>query len=179
MDYKNTLNLPKTEFPMKANLPLKEPEIQSLWDEKKLYSSIQRARQGAPVFILHDGPPYANGSIHIGTALNKILKDIVVRFRTLQGYRSPYVPGWDCHGLPIELKTIENMGIQRHQVDPVELRQQCKEYALKYVDLQRKEFKRLGVSIGTTLILPLTRNTKPMKLKFSGKWQEKGSFTGA
>ena len=146
MSYKETLNLPKTDFPMKANLPEREPEIEELWDEKNLYGAMREKGRGKKKFILHDGPPYANGDIHIGTALNKILKDIVVRYATMRGYDSPYVPGWDCHGLPIELKAIESLGIKRHDVGPVELRKKCREYALKYVDIQRKEFKRLGVT---------------------------------
>lgn len=146
MNYKDTLNLPRTGFPMKADLPVREPEIQSLWDEKDLYGCLRKKSEGRTKFILHDGPPYANGDIHMGTALNKVLKDIVVRYMTMRGYDAPYVPGWDCHGLPIELKAIDSLGIKRHEISPIDLRDKCKEYALKYVDIQRGQFKRLGVS---------------------------------
>ncbi|HHY38267.1 MAG TPA: isoleucine--tRNA ligase [Clostridia bacterium] len=145
MDYSKTLNLPQTEFAMKANLPVKEPLIQEIWEKKGLYKTLMDRRKGRPVFILHDGPPYANGDIHMGTAFNKILKDIVVKFANMKGYCSPYVPGWDTHGLPIELQAIRALGIDRHAQSPVELRRRCKEFALKYVDIQRKQFKRLGV----------------------------------
>ncbi len=145
MDYKHTLNLPKTDFPMRANLPKREPEIQKFWDDIGLYRKTREHRRGREKFILHDGPPYANGDIHMGHALNKILKDIVVRFATMEGYDAPYVPGWDTHGLPIELKAIKDLGLDRHEVGPVELRRRCKEYALKYKDIQLKQFVRLGV----------------------------------
>lgn len=145
LSYKETLNLPKTKFPMKADLPHREPDIEAMWEEKNLYRAIRKKRCTSKKFILHDGPPYANGHIHIGHALNKVLKDIVVRYATMRGFDSPYVPGWDCHGLPIELKALDSLGIQRHEVSPVELRTKCREYALKYVDVQRNEFKRLGV----------------------------------
>ncbi|MEW6724294.1 MAG: isoleucine--tRNA ligase [Bacillota bacterium] len=145
MDYRATLNLPKTEFPMKANLPQREPVIQQQWDEQNLYELVARERAGRPKFILHDGPPYANGDIHIGTALNKILKDIVVKFATMRGYDSPYVPGWDTHGLPIELRTLKEGKMRREEVSPVELRERCADYARKYIDIQREQFKRLGV----------------------------------
>jgi len=145
LSYKETLNLPKTKFSMKADLRHREPDIEAMWEEKDLYRAIREKRCNGKKFILHDGPPYANGDIHIGHALNKVLKDIVVRYATMRGYDSPYVPGWDCHGLPIELKALDSLGIQRHEVSPVELRNKCREYALKYVDVQRNEFKRLGV----------------------------------
>jgi len=146
LNYRDSLNLPRTDFPMKADLAEREPEIESLWDQRNLYRSIREKGRGKKRFILHDGPPYANGDIHMGTALNKVLKDIVVRFQTMRGYDAPYVPGWDCHGLPIELKAIESLGIKRHDISPVDLRERCKEYALKYVEVQKKQFKRLGVS---------------------------------
>jgi len=146
-DYQSTLQLPKTDFPMRANLPQREPEMLKYWEENNFYQQLQQdgLEQDRPVFILHDGPPYANGHIHIGTALNKILKDIVIRSRSLDGYRVPYVPGWDTHGLPIELRAIKDLGVDRNKVSPVELREKCREYALKYVDIQREEFKRLGI----------------------------------
>lgn len=145
MDYGNTLNLLKTEFPMRGNLPNKEPEIQAWWDEIDIYRMVQEKQKGKPKFILHDGPPYANGDIHIGHALNKILKDFIVRMKTMQGYDAPYVPGWDTHGLPIEHAVIKNEKIDRHQVGPVEFRNRCRDYALKYVENQKGQFKRLGV----------------------------------
>lgn len=143
--YNETLNLPKTDFPMRGNLPQKEPEILDKWAEMDIYQVVQEANQGKPSFILHDGPPYANGNIHLGHTLNKVLKDIIVKYRTQNGYDSPYVPGWDTHGLPIEQQAIKALGLNRHATHPVEFRRHCKEYALKYVDLQREQFKRLGV----------------------------------
>lgn len=145
MDYNKTLNLPVTDFPMRASLPQREPEMAKKWDEDGLYKEIIRRREGKPQYILHDGPPYANGDVHLGTALNKVLKDMVVRYKNLAGYRSDYVPGWDTHGLPIERKALQKLGIDRSKVSPVELRERCREFALQYVDSQRSEFKRLGV----------------------------------
>jgi len=141
MDYKNTLNLPETQFSMKANLPVKELEILKFWEDKRIYEKIIESRKGSPMFVLHDGPPYANGHIHMGTALNKILKDIVVKSRTMMGFLSPYVPGWDCHGLPIEHNVEKEMGV----TDKATTRKACRDYATKYIDIQRNEFKRLGV----------------------------------
>ena len=145
MDWSKTLNLPRTEFPMRANLPQKEPEILEFWDKINLYGLVQRKTAGRPKFILHDGPPYANGHIHLGHALNKILKDIIVKYHSMNGFDAPYVPGWDTHGLPIEQQAIKTLGINRHAMDPVEFRRHCKDYALRFVDIQRDEFKRLGV----------------------------------
>ncbi|MCL6635330.1 MAG: class I tRNA ligase family protein, partial [Peptococcaceae bacterium] len=145
MDYSQTLNLPRTGFPMRANLPEREPEILKFWDEIDIYRKVQEKNSGRPKFILHDGPPYANGHIHLGTALNKILKDIVVKFHSMAGYDAPYVPGWDTHGLPIEQQAIKTFGLNRHGIHPLEFRKKCKEFALKFVDIQREEFKRLGV----------------------------------
>jgi isoleucyl-tRNA synthetase len=145
MDYGKTLNLPKTGFPMRGNLPQREPEIMQFWDDIDIYRKVQQKNSGKPKFILHDGPPYANGHIHLGHTLNKVLKDIVVKFHSMAGYDAPYVPGWDTHGLPIEQQAIKNLGINRHAVDAVEFRQKCKDYAMKFVDIQREEFKRLGV----------------------------------
>jgi len=145
MDYSKTLNLPTTEFPMRANLPQREPEIGRFWDEIEVYQLVQAKNAGRPKFILHDGPPYANGHIHLGTSLNKILKDIVVKFKSMDGYNAPYVPGWDTHGLPIEQQAIKQLKIKRSELSPVEFRRMCREYALKFVDIQRAEFKRLGV----------------------------------
>ncbi|RQD73114.1 MAG: isoleucine--tRNA ligase, partial [Candidatus Syntrophonatronum acetioxidans] len=145
MEYKDTLNLPKTDFPMRANLPNREPEILKYWEDINLYETVQKSREGKKKFILHDGPPYANGDIHMGTALNKVLKDIVVKYKTMKGFDSPFVPGWDTHGLPIEHQIIKTKKINRHEVGDLEFRQECKNYALKYVDVQRDQFKRLGV----------------------------------
>lgn len=142
---KKTLNLPQTEFSMKAKLSVKEPEILAKWINMKLYSKIQEARKNAPVFVLHDGPPYANGNIHLGTALNKILKDFIIKTKTMQGYRAPYLPGWDCHGLPIEIKVDQLLGDKKKNMSQLEIREECRKYAEKYVSIQREQFRRLGV----------------------------------
>jgi isoleucyl-tRNA synthetase len=142
---KGTLNLPKTEFAMKANLPQNEPARLAAWDKSGLYEQIRKAREGAPKYILHDGPPYANGAIHLGHALNKCIKDFVVKTKTMAGFDAPYVPGWDCHGLPIEIKVDEKLGGKKLEMDPVAVRKACREYAAKFIDLQRSQFKRLGV----------------------------------
>ncbi len=144
MDYKDTLNLPKTPFPMKGNLAKREPEIQKQWDEIGLYERIIEESEDRPLFILHDGPPYANGDIHVGTAYNKILKDIIVKYKTMRGFKSPYVPGWDCHGLPTEHEVTKRLGPDA-RVSTLELRRKCREYALKFVKRQAEQFKRLGV----------------------------------
>jgi len=145
-DLKSTLNLPKTDFAMKANLPVNEPKILARWDEMRLYDKIRQARSGRPIYVLHDGPPYANGLIHLGTALDKCLKDFVVKSKNMAGYDAPYVPGWDCHGLPIEIKVDESLGRKKLEMDPLQVRQACRKYAEKYVGLQREQFQRLGVS---------------------------------
>jgi isoleucyl-tRNA synthetase len=142
---KATLNLPQTAFPMKANLPVNEPLRLAAWKQSDLYGQIRRASAGRPRYILHDGPPYANGAIHLGHALNKTLKDFVVKTRTMAGYDAPYVPGWDCHGLPIEIKVDEQLGRKKLEMDPVQVRRACREYAQKYLDLQREQFIRMGV----------------------------------
>ncbi len=146
MDYSKTLNLPQTEFPMRANLPEREPQMLSYWSDENIYAKKVARNQGKAKFVLHDGPPYANGNIHIGTALNKILKDIIVKYKSLQGFEAPYVPGWDTHGLPIEHAAIKILGLNRHELNPLDLRRECKQYALKCLDMQREDFKRLGVS---------------------------------
>lgn len=145
MDYSKTVNLPKTDFPMKADLPNREPGIQAIWDEIDLYKLILEKPSPLGSYILHDGPPYSNGDIHIGHALNKLLKDFVVRHAAMKGYRSPYIPGWDNHGLPIEQKVSENFRKKHQQVSLVEMRKACREYAAKWVGIQREQFKRLGV----------------------------------
>ncbi len=140
-NYKETLNLPRTDFPMKANLAAREPEMLRTWEEKRLYQEIQKSRQGRELFVLHDGPPFANGDVHMGTALNKILKDFVVKSQTMLGKRAPYVPGWDCHGLPIEYKVVK----ESRELSPLEVRKKCEAFARKFIDIQRAQFKRLGV----------------------------------
>src|SRR5438067_3874335 len=140
-NYKDTLNLPRTEFPMKANLAAREPEMLRAWEETHLYRQIQKSREGRELFVLHDGPPFANGDVHMGTALNKILKDFVVKSQTMLGKRAPYVPGWDCHGLPIEYKVVK----ESRELSPLEVRKKCEEFARKYINIQREQFKRLGV----------------------------------
>jgi isoleucyl-tRNA synthetase len=147
MDYKATLNLPKTDFPMKANLPQREPEMLARWEQERLYERIQEQGKKEPRkrFVLHDGPPYANGRIHIGHALNKILKDIIIKSKTMAGFHVPYVPGWDCHGLPIEHQVMKDLGDKKKDLDAAAIRKLCRDYAEKYVAIQRDEFKRLGV----------------------------------
>jgi len=144
-DYKQTLNLPQTDFPMKANLAGREPEMLKRWDEMGLYRQLRASRQGKPKYVLHDGPPYANGDIHIGHAVNKILKDIIVKSKSMAGFDAPYVPGWDCHGLPIELQVEKKIGKAGEKVNPAVFRKACREYAAKQVDGQRADFRRLGV----------------------------------
>ena len=138
-DLKNTLNLPRTAFPMKANLPQNEPKQLAEWEAADLYGRIQQARAGAPTYVLHDGPPYPTGTIHLGTALNKILKDMVVKSKTMAGFRSPYVPGWDCHGLPIETQVEKELG-GKGKVTPGEFRRKCREFATRYVEQHRRDF---------------------------------------
>ncbi len=146
MDYKDTLNLPRTHFPMRANLPQNEPLQVAKWESGKIYFKILEANKGEKKYILHDGPPYANGNIHLGHALNKILKDIIVKYKNMTGYPAPYIPGWDCHGLPIELQIEKNIGrAKKKELSKVEIRRLCREYAEKYISIQREEFKRLGV----------------------------------
>jgi len=145
MEYKDTLNLPKTSFKMKANLSQKEPEILKNLEEQNIYQKIRDKYKGQPLYILHDGPPYANGDIHVGQAFNKIMKDIVIKYKTMKGFDAPYVPGWDCHGLPIEYQLFKTLGLGKHQIDHVKFRKKARAYANKYIERQKKEFKRLGV----------------------------------
>jgi isoleucyl-tRNA synthetase len=144
-DYGKSLNLPQTDFPMRANLPQREPEFLKKWEDMDIYNKQLKKAEGKPSFILHDGPPYANGGIHLGTTLNKVLKDIVVKYKSMSGYHTPYVPGWDTHGLPIEQRAIKELGLKRHEVGPVVFREACEGFAMKYLDVQRESFKRLGV----------------------------------
>ena len=144
-NYNETIQLPQTEFPMRGNLPAREPEILARWEKEGLYKTLMARNKGKKPFILHDGPPYANGDIHMGHALNKILKDIIVRYKNLAGFYAPYIPGWDTHGLPIEQQAIKKLGINRHEAGPVKFRQACREFALQNVENQKEQFKRLGV----------------------------------
>ena len=145
VDYGKTLHLPETEFPMRGNLPKREPEFIKFWEDNKIYEKRLAKNKGKKSFILHDGPPYANGKLHIGHALNKTLKDIVMKYKTMQGHYTPYIPGWDTHGLPIEHAVIKNTGLNRHEMSPLDLRNQCREYALNCVEEQKKDFIRFGV----------------------------------
>jgi isoleucyl-tRNA synthetase len=145
MEYKDTLNLPKTDFPMKGNLPQREPEFLQKWQNADLYRLIREKSKGMPKYILHDGPPYANGNIHIGHALNKTLKDFIVKYKTMRGFDSGYVPGWDCHGLPVEHALFKELKINKYQIDQVSFRKKAHDYAMKFVGIQKEEFKRLGV----------------------------------
>ncbi len=145
LDLKKTVNLPRTDFPMKANLPQNEPKILAQWDQTRLYDRIRKESAGRPMYVLHDGPPYANNRIHSGTAFNKVLKDFIVKSKTMAGFDSPYVPGWDCHGLPIEIRVDNELGPRKAKMTVSQIREECRKYALKWVDIQREDFRRLGV----------------------------------
>ncbi|MFC1671373.1 isoleucine--tRNA ligase [Spirochaetota bacterium] len=145
MDYSKTINLPATDFPMKANLPNREPETLKIWEDEKIYKKIMESRKDSDTFILHDGPPYANGHIHLGHALNKILKDIIIKHKTMMGFKAPYVPGWDCHGLPIELAVTKKLKKKAREMSTVDIRNDCRKFAKDFVNIQMEEFKRLGV----------------------------------
>jgi isoleucyl-tRNA synthetase len=145
LDLKSSINLPKTDFPMKANLPQNEPKALARWEQMRIYEQIRAARAGAKRYVLHDGPPYTSGPIHLGTALNKCLKDFVVKSKTMAGFDAPYVPGWDCHGLPIEIKVDQMLGGKKLQMRPLDVRLECRKFAQKFLDLQREQFKRIGV----------------------------------
>jgi isoleucyl-tRNA synthetase len=145
IDLKSTLNLPKTDFPMKARLPEREPEQLAAWEQAGLYRRILKARSGAPLFVLHDGPPYPTGEIHLGTGLNKVLKDMIVKSKTMAGFQSPYIPGWDCHGLPIETQVEKKLGGKTTTVDAAQFRRMCREFAARYVEIHKREFRRLGI----------------------------------
>ena len=139
-EWKDTVNLPRTDFPMKANLPATEPEALARWTTTDLYGKIQRAREGRPKFVLHDGPPYANGKIHIGTALNKILKDLVVKSKSMAGFDAPYIPGYDCHGLPIELQVDRELGAKKRELSVADFRRACRSYAERFISVMSDEF---------------------------------------
>ncbi len=174
-DYNETIHLPQTDFPMRASLPKREPELLNGEYETSTYKKIMERNAGKPGFILHDGPPYANGDIHIGTALNKILKDMIVRYKNMTGFQAPYIPGWDTHGLPIESAILKNKKIKRDELSDVEFRDKCREYALSYVDRQRAEFQRLGV-IGDwdDPYLTLKPEFEAEQIRVFGKMAEKG-----
>src|SRR5579885_499957 len=144
-EWKDTVNLPRTDFPMKANLPTSEPKMLARWGAMNLYAKIQARRQGAKKYILHDGPPYANGNIHMGTALNKILKDLVVKSHSMAGFDSPYVVGYDCHGLPIELQVDRELGPKKREMSIADFRRACRAYANRFIDAMTQQFERLGI----------------------------------
>jgi isoleucyl-tRNA synthetase len=178
MDYKDTLNLPKTSFPMRANLPQNEPKLVEKWEKDHVYFEMLEANEGKPKFILHDGPPYANGNIHIGHALNKVLKDIIVKYRAMTGQVAPYVPGWDCHGLPIELQVEKNIGrTKKLAMSKAEVRRLCREYAEKYISIQREEFKRLGI-LGDWQepYLTMTPSYEAQEIRELGKFAASGAL---
>ncbi|MGZ6248867.1 MAG: class I tRNA ligase family protein, partial [Syntrophales bacterium] len=141
MDYKDTLNLPKTDFPMRANLSRKEPELLKMWEAMNIYEKIRQALKGRKTYILHDGPPYANGNIHLGTALNKVIKDMVIKSKNMSGFDSIYVPGWDCHGLPIEHQVEKELGAKKDKMSHADIRRFCRTFAEKFVGIQREQFK--------------------------------------
>ncbi|EKD39105.1 MAG: hypothetical protein ACD_75C00508G0003, partial [uncultured bacterium] len=145
MDYRDTLNLPQTGFNMKANLAQKEPIALKLWEQEQLYQRIQETAKDKPLFVLHDGPPYANGNIHLGTAFNKILKDIILRSKRMTGFNAPYIPGWDCHGLPIEHNVDIELGDKKKSIPKLSKRSACRKYAQKWIKIQKDQFRRLGV----------------------------------
>ena len=175
-DYNSTLNLPKTDFPMRGGLPKSEPQTLERWNEEKVYDKLMEKNEGKPLYVLHDGPPYANGNIHLGTALNKVLKDIIVRSKNMSGFKSPYVPGWDTHGLPTELKARAKAGVDNSTtISDVELRRICREFALSYLDDQRSQFRRLGV-LGEwdNPYVTLTRDFEATQIEVFAKMASKG-----
>ncbi|GAB2553448.1 isoleucine--tRNA ligase [Gracilibacillus alcaliphilus] len=174
MDYKQTLKMPKTDFPMRGNLPNKEPKLQEKWEEEKLYERVQQRTEGRPLFILHDGPPYANGDIHMGHALNKVLKDFIIKYKSMAGYHAPYVPGWDTHGLPIE-QALAKKKVNRKKMSTAEFRKKCEEYALKQVDNQRTQFKQLGVrGDWDHPYITLEKSFEAAQIKVFGEMAKKG-----
>ncbi len=175
MDYKETLLMPKTEFPMRGNLPNREPQIQEKWNELNIYKKVQERTKDRPLYVLHDGPPYANGDIHIGHALNKILKDFIVRYKSMAGFQAPYVPGWDTHGLPIETALTKNGKVKRKELTVAEFRKKCAEYALNQVDRQRDQFKRLGVrGDWEDPYITLDKQYEAQQIKVFGEMAKKG-----
>jgi len=175
MDYNKTINLPQTDFPMRAGLPKREPDMLQRWNDMDLYNEMLKKNEGKPLFVLHDGPPYANGNLHMGHALNKVLKDFIVRYKNMAGFYAPYVPGWDTHGLPIERQAIQAYGMDRDKVSVSEFRQKCEEFARKHVNTQREQFKRLGV-IGDWEhpYLTLTHDFEAKQIEIFGEMAKKG-----
>ena len=174
MKLKETLNLGKTAFPMRAGLPNKEPIWQKEWEEAKVYQRRQELNQGKPHFTLHDGPPYANGNIHVGHAMNKISKDIIVRSKSMSGFYAPFIPGWDTHGLPIE-QVLAKQGVKRKELDRAEYLKMCRDYALSQVDKQREDFKRLGVSADwENPYVTLTPDYEAAQIRVFGEMAKKG-----
>ncbi|MDF2632389.1 MAG: isoleucine-tRNA ligase [Caproiciproducens sp.] len=176
MDYKSTLNLPKTDFAMQAGLPKREPEMLKAWEDNKIYEKEIEKNEGKPVYVLHDGPPYANGDIHLGTALNKTLKDIIVRYKNMSGFQAPYVPGWDTHGLPTELKARKKAGVDNSTtISDVELRKICREFAMGYIDDQRNQFKRLGgIGEWSNPYITLTKDFEAKQIEVFAQMATKG-----
>ncbi|AOM83261.1 isoleucine--tRNA ligase [Salisediminibacterium beveridgei] len=175
MDYKNTLLMPKTDFPMRGNLPNREPVMQEKWDQENIYEQVQNRTEGRPMFVLHDGPPYANGDIHMGHALNKILKDFIVRYKSMSGFHAPYVPGWDTHGLPIETALTKKGKVDRKKLSIAEFRKKCEEYALDQIDRQREQFKQLGVrGDWENPYVTLTHEYEAQQIKVFGEMAKKG-----
>lgn len=174
MEYKDTLLMPKTEFPMRGNLPKREPEMQAKWEEMSIYEQVLKHTEGRPLFILHDGPPYANGDIHMGHAMNKVLKDFIVRFKSMNGFHAPYVPGWDTHGLPIET-ALTKKGVKRKEMSVVEFRKLCEEYAYQQINNQREQFKRLGVRADwENPYITLKPEFEAQQIKVFGEMAKKG-----
>ncbi|TMW73142.1 isoleucine--tRNA ligase [Alteribacter natronophilus] len=175
MNYKETLLMPKTAFPMRGNLPNREPGMQQQWEENKLYEQVQERTKGRPLFVLHDGPPYANGDIHMGHALNKVLKDFIVRYKSMSGFHAPYVPGWDTHGLPVETALTKKGKVKRKELTVAEFRKKCEEYALSQVDSQREQFKRLGVrGDWDNPYITLTHEYEAQQIRVFGDMAKKG-----
>ncbi|MFA5467280.1 MAG: class I tRNA ligase family protein, partial [Candidatus Izemoplasmatales bacterium] len=174
-DFKDTLLMPRTEFPMRGNLGQNEPQIQKKWEESGLYEQVLAKNADRPLYILHDGPPYANGSIHAGTAFNKVLKDFVIRYKNMSGFKAPYLPGWDTHGLPIENALSKDRKVDRKQFDVVKFREMCAEYALEQIDTQRQQFRRLGV-LGEwdNPYITMTKNYEASQLRLFAEMVEKG-----
>lgn len=174
MRIKKTLNMGRTKFPMRGNLPVKEAERQKVWEENKVYEKRQKLNEGKPSFVLHDGPPYANGNIHMGHAMNKISKDFIVRSKSMMGFRAPYVPGWDTHGLPIE-QQLKKQGVDRKALSIADFREKCRKYALQQVDKQRQDFKRLGISAEwDNPYVTLDPKFEAQEVRVFGKMAEKG-----
>ncbi len=177
MDYKNTLNLPKTDFPMKANLPAHEPNTLKRWEDARLYDLIRKKSKGKKKFILHDGPPYANGDIHMGHVLNKILKDIIIKYKTMRGFDSPYIPGWDCHGLPVEHQLFKELKMTKYDIGQLEFRSKASGYAMKYVETQKEQFKRLGVfGDWDNPYLTLAKGMRPTSYARLEGWSSRGTY---